>query len=88
MKLIHEQIRRSLMLDFYKRLLTKKEQHIADLYFNHDLGLSEIAKKIKVSRQAIYFSLKNIIKDLEKYENRLKLYQTYMRQKRLKGKKG
>lgn len=74
MKAIDDQVRNSLLLDFYGSLLTEKQQKTADFYFNCDLNFSEIAKKTKVTRQAVYISLKNIVKDLEKYESRLKLY--------------
>ncbi|MDD5772840.1 MAG: DNA-binding protein [bacterium] len=74
MKAIDDQVRNSLLLDFYGNLLTEKQKKTADFYFNCDLNLSEIAKKTKVTRQAVYISLKNIVKDLEKYESSLKLY--------------
>ncbi|MEW6089115.1 MAG: YlxM family DNA-binding protein [bacterium] len=74
MKALDKQVRNSLLFDFYGNLLTKKQQKAANLYFNCDLNLSEIAEKLKVTRQAVYFSIKNITKDLEKYESSLKLY--------------
>lgn len=75
MKAIDDQIRNSLLFDFYGGLLTKKQQKTAELYFNCDFNLSEIAKKQKITRQAVYFNVKSIVKDLEKYESSLKLYQ-------------
>ncbi|MFH1288763.1 MAG: YlxM family DNA-binding protein [bacterium] len=68
-----DRIRNSLLLDFYGNLLTEKQKKTADSYFNCDLNLSEIAEKTGVTRQAVYSSLKNIVKDLEKYESRLGL---------------
>lgn len=74
MKAADNQVRNSLLFDFYGKLLTKKQQKTAELYFNCDLDLSEIAKKLKITRQAVYFNVKSIVKDLEKYEFGLKLY--------------
>jgi predicted DNA-binding protein YlxM (UPF0122 family) len=74
MKAADSQVRNSLLFDFYGNLLTKKQQKTAEFYFNCDLNLSEIAKKLKITRQAVYFNVKSIVKDLEKYESSLKLY--------------
>ena len=63
------------LYDLYGSLLTKKQQEIIELYYCNDLSLGEISEQLEVSRNAIFDCLKKGIKQLENYENNLKLYQ-------------
>ena len=62
--------------DTYSPLLTQTQREIADLYFNYDLSLGEIAEQKGVSRQSISDCLQKCRKQLEKYEEKLGLVQT------------
>lgn len=65
------------LFDFYSSLLTEKQQnYFVEAYFE-DKSLSEIAEIYNVSKNAIHDSLKNIINDLLKYEEKLKLKHKY-----------
>lgn len=63
------------LYDLYGSLLTKKQQEMIELYYCDDLSLSEISEQFNVSRNAVYDCLKKGIKQLENYENELKLHQ-------------
>ena len=62
--------------DTYSPLLTQTQREIADLYFNYDLSLGEIAEQKGVSQQSISDCLQKCRKQLEKYEEKLGLVQT------------
>lgn len=65
------------LFDFYSSLLTEKQQkYFMEAYFE-DKSLSEIAEIYNVSKNAIHDSLKNIVNDLLKYEEKLKLKYKY-----------
>ncbi len=59
------------LLDLYSPLLTETQREIADLYFNYDLSLGEIAEQKDVSRQSVSDCLQKCRKQLEKYEEKL-----------------
>lgn len=57
--------------DLYSPLLTDTQREIADLYFNYDLSLAEIAEEKGVSRQSVSDCLQKCRKQLETYEEKL-----------------
>lgn len=48
----------SVLLDFYKQLLTQKQSDALDLYYNQDLSLSEIAQHMGITRQGVRDNIK------------------------------
>ncbi|MBE7078998.1 MAG: hypothetical protein E7380_03985 [Clostridiales bacterium] len=64
------------LLDQYSPLLTKTQREIADLYFNYDLSLGEIAEEKGVSRQSVSDCLQKCRKQLESYEEKLGFVRT------------
>lgn len=60
--------------DYYKNLLTDRQSKVVDCYYNKDMSLSEIAKILDVSRQAIYNNLLAAQKLLLNFEKHLELY--------------
>lgn len=74
-------VRMGLLNDFYGPLLTPKQRHCIQLYYEADLSLAETAEKFGSSRQAVYDLLKRTERLLEEYESKLGLLAKY--QKRL-----
>lgn len=74
--------RLSLLMDFYGKLLTDKQyDYLYDYYFC-DLTFLEIGNKHAISKNAIYDSIKKAILELENYDSKLNLIESFkMRQK-------
>lgn len=65
------------LLEFYGKLLTDKQQNIMSLYFNEDIGLSEIGDMMGVTRQAVRDIISRSEKLLYDYESKLGLLQQF-----------
>lgn len=64
-------IKISMLLDIYGKLLTERQFDIADLYYNQNLSLSEIADELEITRQAVRKSLVEAEKNLFDFEEKL-----------------
>jgi predicted DNA-binding protein YlxM (UPF0122 family) len=62
------------LFDTYKELLTEKQQEYFILYYYEDLSLKEIADFKNVSRNAVFDQIKKVIKILDEYEEKLKVF--------------
>lgn len=71
------------LFNFYKKLLTQKQQDIFYDYYYNDIGLSEISLEKGISRQAVLDSIKKTENLLLEYEEKLKLYSIYEKQTNL-----
>jgi len=60
-----------LLLDCYGELLTKRQKEIAELYYNEDFSLTEIAQIQQISRQAVSDSLRHSEQILSQTETKL-----------------
>ena len=63
----------SIYNDFYGSLLTDYQRDIIDGYYNHDMSLSELAEEHGISPQGVRDALKRAEKQLEGYEDKLRL---------------
>lgn len=59
--------------DVYGGLLTDAQREIADMYFNLDLTVSEIAEEKGMTRQAVSDCMKNCKRRFEEYESKLRI---------------
>lgn len=67
-----------MLKDFYASLLTDKQQYVLELYYEHDLSLSEIAEEMGISRQAVHDLIKRAEGLLNDYEEKLKLVHRFL----------
>ncbi|KUK82891.1 MAG: Uncharacterized protein XD97_0322 [Pelotomaculum thermopropionicum] len=63
----------NMLYDFYGRLLTERQKMFVELYYCQNLSLGEIADEFKVTRQAVYDTLKRAEQLLTGYEEKLGL---------------
>lgn len=52
------------MLDCYGKLLTEKQHETMNYYYRDNLSLSEIAERLKITRQAVSSSIKQSIQEM------------------------
>lgn len=73
----------NLLFDFYRMLLTDKQQTFLQYYFHEDYSLGEIANLFAISRQAVYEHIKRAETTLEDYEGKLGLLAKHQRRSSL-----
>jgi predicted DNA-binding protein YlxM (UPF0122 family) len=64
-------IKVSMLLEMYGKLLTDKQVDVIDLYYNQNLSLSEIAEELNITRQGVRKSLVDGEKKLVDIEEKL-----------------
>ena len=75
----------SLLYDFYGVLLTDKQREVMELYHEENYSIVEIARELKVSKQAIYDNLKKSDRILREYEAKLGLMWSLLKSRELIG---
>ncbi len=78
-----ERSRMIYLADIYGGLLTEKQLNILNSYLNEDMSISEIARDENISRQAAFDLLKRSEKLLEDYDEKLGLFERYLRNREL-----
>ncbi|MBQ9757260.1 MAG: YlxM family DNA-binding protein [Clostridia bacterium] len=68
----------SLLLSFYKNMLTERQADTAELYYNEDLSLSEIGTELGISRQGVRDNLKRAENTLYDVEEKLGLAKRFL----------
>ncbi len=63
----------SLLLSFYKNMLTERQADTVELYYNEDLSLSEVGAELGISRQGVRDNLKRAEAVLYDVESKLGL---------------
>lgn len=71
-----------MLLDFYGELLPQRQRQVADLYYNDDLSLSEVAEECGITRQGVRDALKKAEEQLRGFEERLGLLEKHLAGKR------
>lgn len=73
----------TILYDYYKNLLTKKQCIYFEDYYFYNLSLSEIASNNYVTRSAVNKQINLTIKKLIDYESKLKLYENSLKIKEI-----
>ena len=68
---MEKNVKFSMLLDIYGKLLTEKQYYLLNDYYNQDLSLSEIAENEGITRQAVRDNLKKGENNLLEYEEKL-----------------
>ena len=68
---MEKNVKISILLDIYGKLLTQKQYKLLNDYYNNDLSLSEIAENENITRQAVRDNLKKGENNLFEYEEKL-----------------
>ncbi len=68
----------SLLLSFYKNILTPKQAEATGLYYNEDLSLSEIAQIVGITRQGVRDNIKRAEASLYAMEEKLGLCKRFL----------
>src|SRR5699024_10337116 len=66
-----------ILFDFYGKLLSENQYTVVELYYIHDLSLSEIGEELGITRQGVYDSLKRSENNLYDFENKLGLVEKF-----------
>jgi len=66
-----------LLFDFYGKLLSARQFQAIELYYIHDLTLTEIGEQLEISRQGAYDLVKRAESVLYKYEDTLGLVKRF-----------
>ena len=67
----------SLLFDFYSKLLSDKKRTAAQLYFNDDLSLSEVAEHMGITRQGVSDLIRRTESELYDFEDKLGIYSRF-----------
>ena len=70
---MEKNIKMSILLDIYGKLLTEKQYNLLNDYYNNDFSQSEIAENEEITRQAVRDNLKKGENNLLEYEEKLEM---------------
>ena len=66
-----------MLFDFYGKLLSEKQYQVVELYYIHDLSLTEIGEELSITRQGVFDTLKRSEQKLYHYEEILGLVEKF-----------
>ena len=79
---MEKNVKISMLLSIYGKLLTDKQYALLDDYYNNDFSLSEIAENLNITRQAVRDNLKKGENKLFEFEEKLEIMKTTMKQEK------
>ena len=79
---MEKNVKISMLMNIYGKLLTKKQYEVLDNYYNSDLSLSEIAENLNITRQAVRDNIKKGENKLFELEEKLEIMKTTLQQEK------
>ena len=76
---MEKNVKMSMLLEIYGKLLTDKQQDVLDLYYNQNLSLAEIAEDANITRQGVRKILLGGENKLLDYETKLAILSTKLK---------
>lgn len=73
---LSEKIECARLVETYGKLLTPKQLEAVSSYYLYDLGLSEIAENLNISRQGVYDLVNKSTKELKSIEEKVQFLKT------------
>ena len=81
-KKIEKKSRIKALMDVYPGLLTEKERQVLELYMNPGVSGSDVARELKVSRQAVHDHIKRALDRMESCEQTVNFLSKRIRRKK------
>ena len=79
---MEKNVKVSMLMSIYGKLLTEKQYEILDNYYNSDLSLSEIAENMNITRQAVRDIIKKGENKLFEFEEKLEIMKKTLQQEK------
>ena len=79
---MEKNVKVSMLLNIYGKLLTEKQYEFLDNYYNSDLSLSEIAENMNITRQAVRDNIKKGENKLFEFEEKLEIMKRTLEQEK------
>jgi len=80
---LEKNVKVSILLEIYGKLLTEKQLEILTDYYNNDLSLSEIAENNEITRQAVLDNIKKGECKLFELEEKLLIMEKMLKQEKV-----
>lgn len=77
---MEKNVKVSMLMNIYGKLLTEKQYEVLDNYYNSDLSLSEIAENLSITRQAVRDNIKKGENKLFEFEEKLEIMKRTLQQ--------
>ena len=79
---MEKNVKVSMLLEIYGKLLTEKQYNFLDDYYNNDFSLSEIAENYKITKQAVRDNIVKGENKLFEYEEKLEIMKKTLKQEK------
>ena len=68
---IEERVQIAVLVKYYGKLLTERQQDIIDMYVDNNLSLAEVSEELNISRQAVKNAVDTALQTLKDTEKLL-----------------